>query len=117
MIHCAMQCTCGTNVTVDTTESYCLDSRWVCLCQGCYDPTDGGGTAGYGRNAEAAICDWWEKVEEEQEIFWMLTPAGKNVTVVVEVWAQAKAEAEMARSSTPIPDLFQMLKKSLEAMT
>lgn len=114
MIEAAMQCPCGTNATIDRTDALVASSRWVCVCPDCYDGADGG-TAGYGPDPESAVAEWWEKVEEECEVFWMLTPAGMNLTCVVKVWEQAKAEAEYARGSIPIIDLFEALKKSLEA--
>ena len=91
MIEAAMQCPCGTNVTIDRTDALVDSSRWVCLCPDCYDPTDGGGTAGYGPDPESAVDEWWAKVEESREVCWELTPAGN---MVVEVRAQAKLEAK-----------------------
>jgi hypothetical protein len=114
MIAIAMQCPCGANATIDRTDALIHEADWICLCPDCYDG-ESGSTAGYGAHPEEAVSDWWQQVEEDQEVCWDLTPAGLNLTVVVKVWAQAEAEAEAARASIPIIDLFEALKKTLEA--
>lgn len=102
MIKVAEPCPCGSNPIVDRASPYSDECRWSCHCFDCYDPTDSPGcrseTVGYGPTPEAAIESWMEAIEETWDLRWELTRTGQRFTgAVVEVWAQAKLEAERQR--------------------
>lgn len=94
----ATRCRCGNAVELLELPTYALPNRWQAACEACLDPTEDAGplahVVGYGGTAQEALWDWQDSHDEAHQAKLALTPAGREVTCVVEVWRQAAAEFE-----------------------
>jgi hypothetical protein len=93
----ATRCNCGAAVLLTELPTFALPHRWQASCGDCLEPVEDAHplslVVGYGESPSEALWNWQDSHDEAWQAGLALTPAGRELTVVVDVWRQADAEA------------------------